>query len=639
MSRFFSFKIIISLIAISIIGIGIACKNPMDDAGIDLSTQPLLSVLNIQVVDADERTYTAIPDNAIVTLSGKDADKIYSLDGFKLLSVENGFISIGVLRRDTLNLANKPLEFMITVKANGYVDGRMNYRVATTNAQIATLRMINKDPNRIPKGVVIQETSFTVGTDTTTRTEIKLNTGGANGRTEDAQVILKQGTKMLDKDGKAVLGTVTATMVSFDASNPESLRSFPGGMNYGGSKDASTGSNIGGGTFTTFGFMALSMSVGGTDIKSFSQPLDVSMELNSGIGRSDSSGSALRAGQSIPVWSLNETNGDWQVEGLAGVTTGANGKLKATFSQSHLSWWNLDDPTCWYLTWWLGNGRPGLFNALGCVSCGNPVMTIRSPNTTGNPNGGSRFYVEILNGLSPSNMVIHSYYDDLVNGANVYFTNYLGGSGTGVNENQVIRFKVYDRQGGTLLNPTTQNTLYRPCNRANPVIDLSAMTIPPVPVTINIDFSGLCSSAAANMVIKPTTTFYYKDANVANSPWLPWGLMKDGVASSSALLRGKTYYFAVFHSKLNFETTRMGVLVAGAPAGTIKIPATRDGQNIVINLDATTTKNPAWGLSGNIYLRPIAGTDSYDLTDDLAKTNMRRYTFNSYMCDKFKKYF
>ncbi|MEY4904311.1 MAG: hypothetical protein RLZZ292_2126 [Bacteroidota bacterium] len=639
MSKFFGFKIIVSLIAISIIGIGMSCKNPMSDTVLELSTQPLLSVLNIQVVDADERTYTPIPDNAMVTLSGKDAAKIYALDGFKQLSIENGFISIGVLRKDTLGLANMPLEFMITVKANGYVDGRMNYRVATTNAQIATLRMINKDPSRIPPGVVIKETSFTVGIDTTTRTEVKLNTGTVNGRTEDAQVLLKQGTKLLDKDGKAVSGTVTATMVSFDATNPESLRSFPGGMNYGGSKDATTGADVGGGTFTTFGFMALSMSVGGTDIKSFSQPLEVSMELNSGIGRSDSTGSALQAGQKIPVWSLNETNGDWQIEGLAGVTTGANGKLKATFSQSHLSWWNLDDPTCWYLTWWLGNGQPGIFNALGCRSCGNPVMTIRSPNLTGNPDGGTRFYVEILNGLSSGNMVIHSYYDDLVNGANVYFTNYLGGAGTGVNENQVIRFKVYDRPGGTLLNPTTANTLYRPCNRANPIIDLSAMTIPPVPVTIVIDFSGLGACGVANTVIKPTTTFYYKDASLPNSAWLPWGLMIDGVASSSALLRGKTYYFGVFHSKLNFETTRMGVLVTGSPAGTIKIPATRDGQNIVINLDATTIKNAAWGLSGNIYLKPRAGTDIYDLTDVLTKTNMRKYTFNTYMCDKFKKYF
>jgi hypothetical protein len=208
MSKFFGFKIIVSLIAISIIGIGMSCKNPMSDTVLELSTQPLLSVLNIQVVDADERTYTPIPDNAMVTLSGKDAAKIYALDGFKQLSIENGFISIGVLRKDTLGLANMPLEFMITVKANGYVDGRMNYRVATTNAQIATLRMINKDPSRIPPGVVIKETSFTVGIDTTTRTEVKLNTGTVNGRTEDAQVLLKQGTKLLDKDGKAVSGTV-----------------------------------------------------------------------------------------------------------------------------------------------------------------------------------------------------------------------------------------------------------------------------------------------------------------------------------------------------------------------------------------------------------------------------------------------
>jgi hypothetical protein len=639
MNKVIGFKIIVLLIAVSIIGIGISCKNPMGDTPLEISNQPLLNILNIQAVDADERTYTPIPDNAIVTLSGKDAAKIYSLDGFKLPRIENGFISLGVLRKDTLGLANTPLEFMITVKATGYVDGRMNYRVATTDAQIATLRMINKDPSRIPPGVVIQEKTFTVGTDTTTQREETLNASRGSTRTEEAKVVLQAGTKLLDKNGNAVSGTVTATMVSFDASNPESLRSFPGGMNYGGSKDATTGTNVGGGTFTTFGFMALSMSAGGTDIKSFSQPLKVSMELNSGISRSDSAASPLKAGQKIPVWSLNETNGDWQVEDLATVTADASGKLKATFDQTHLSWWNLDDPTCWYLTWWLGNGRPGLFNALGCVSCGNPVMTIRSPNTTGNPHGGSRFYVEILNGLSPGNMVIHSYYDDLVNGGNVYFTNYLGGSGAGVNENQVIRFKVYDRPGGTLLNPTTANTLYRPCNRANPVIDLAAMTIPPQPVTINIDFSGLGACGTPNYLIKPTTTFYYKDANLPNSAWLPWGLMKDGVASSSALLRGKTYYFGVFHSKLNFETTRMGVLVSGAPAGTIKIPATQDGQNITISLDATTAKNPDWGLSGNIYLRPRAGTDIYDLTDDLKKTNMRKYTFNKYMCDRFKKYF
>lgn len=637
MNQGIQFKIVCFLIAVSIIFIGISCESPMKDVPVELSTAPLINTLNIQVVDANESTYTPIPDNAIVTISGKDAVKIHSLDGFEALRVENGFINIGLLRADTLNLANQPLEFMLTVKANGYIDGRMNYRIATTDAQIATLRMINKDPNKAPRGVVIQEKTFTV-VDTTT--EVRLNAAATNGREESAEVILKSGTKLFDKDGKPVTGTVTATMVSFDASSPESLRAFPGGLNYSGSKD-SAGTNTGGGTFTTFGFMALSMSVGNTDVKSFSKPLEVSMELNDKIGRSDSAGSALQAGQSIPVWSLNETNGEWQVENLAKVAaTGASGKLKATFAQSHLSWWNLDDPTCWYLSWWLGNGRQGVLNALGCASCGNPTMKIRSPNTTGNPNGGSRFYVEILNGKAPANpgMVIHSYYDDLVNNSNVYFTNYLGGVGTGVNENQWIRFRVFDRPGGQLLNPTTANTLYRPCNRANPIIDLSAMMIPPVPVTINIDFSGLGSQCGSpNLLIKPTTTFYYKDVSLPNSAWLPWGLMRNGIASSSVLLRGKTYKFAVFHSKLNFETTRMGVLVAGAPAGTIKIPATQG--NIIINLDATSVIHSAWELKGNIYLKQRTGTDIYDLTDTLTSTTMRRYPFSKYTCDKFKAYF
>lgn len=630
--------IIFSLLLIVIV----ACRKSIIDGTTWIPGEPLLNVLTIQVLDANPDVLLAISDNAKVSVVGKDADKVYSLEGSKTLNVENGFISVGLLRRDTA-LSGKTLEFMLIVQAEGYLDGRQNYVLTSVNAPTnEVLRMVRiANP---AKGVAVQTETITLGANNQTTAPITMNIT-VPGRAEDAKITVPAGTRMLDKDGNTVTGTVQATVVHFDATNPTSLNSFPGGLTYNSSRDSS-GSSRGGGSFTTFGFTAITMSAGGKEVKSFSQPMEVSMDLNQNIERADSAGNptALAIGQRIPVWSLNETSGEWQAEGLATVERDpASGKLKANFKQSHLSWWNLDDPSCAYQTWWLSYGKwlgfP--YDARGCESCGTAGLQIQSNFNTGNPNGGSRFYIEVYNAFSPW-QVYKSYHDDLVNGSTLYLNNYLGGLQRGLR----LFFKIYDRQGGTQLYPLAGQlpTIYQPCAdaAAGRKLNFSSVVLPPTKVTVRVDFSGTCAATggATAALFPNNASVLYKDASRPNDPWTLFGIMRNGVVESDVLRRGKSYIFGVFHGRLNFTTSVMGQLVAGAPIGSISIPATRDGQNINISLDNTPTH---WTLrgKGNLILRALPNTDNYILVpaSNPNATNARNYPLPTYLCDKYKQYF
>src|SRR5690606_26045282 len=91
------------------------------------------------------------------------------------------------------------------------------------------------------------------------------------------------------------------------------------------------------GSFTPAGVISIDMKVGNQDVKQFSKPLKVDMEINSEL-INPTTNQKIKAGDQIPVWSLDEAKGEYKRESTTTVVNN-NGKLMASFDVNHLSIW------------------------------------------------------------------------------------------------------------------------------------------------------------------------------------------------------------------------------------------------------------------------------------------------------------
>ncbi|RZM10503.1 MAG: hypothetical protein EOO88_48085, partial [Pedobacter sp.] len=176
----------------------------------------------------------------------------------------------------------------------------------------------------------------------TTATAINIETPVTPGMTEQAKISIAPGTQFFDASGNVINAARLETrVVNYGSDAPESLAAFPGGFN------ATTvlgenGQPIPSGVaFITAGFIAIDMYAGGTEVKSFSKPLTVTMGISKSLLNPET-GKLVKVGDVWPVWSLNDKTGQWANEAKGTIVADASGDLNASFSAVHLSFWNFD---------------------------------------------------------------------------------------------------------------------------------------------------------------------------------------------------------------------------------------------------------------------------------------------------------
>ena len=139
----------------------------------------------------------------------------------------------------------------------------------------------------------------------------------------------------VDANGQPVTGTIDVNITSVDVSNPAILAAFPGNFD-GIETDGSITPIISLGT-THFAFTQNG------------QPVQLANDAEAQItipifAGSYQNGIAVVAGDTIPLWSLDETTGIWQQEGAGTVVAQAASPtgLALSATVSHFSWWNCD---------------------------------------------------------------------------------------------------------------------------------------------------------------------------------------------------------------------------------------------------------------------------------------------------------
>ncbi|WP_160069172.1 astroprincin family protein [Sphingobacterium bovisgrunnientis] len=457
--------ILIALIAI-ISATFYTCKNPFN--GIEIITDGDLygnSPTGVVFINANELNPTPVGDFN-VTISGQDAGKVMNDLGKKDFKVVGGILSL-VLEDGVKPTKANPIQFHISGELTGYVPISQTITLDHDSVSVFVVRMVQY--RNLPEGtaaVVANNTTLAAGATTATKT-ITLPSSAT--KPEQTNIVLQTGTQFLTESGAPISGgTLTSNIVQYSASSPKALEAFPGGLSAQNLVDAN-GSKINAGSFVTAGFVAIDMKVGNQAVKKFSKPLKIDMELSSQI-INPTTGVAIKAGDQIPVWSLDESKGVWQREGMSTVATN-NGKLMASFDVPHLSYWSLN------------------FFTQNCTQ--DTRLTINANAAAANRQFGLRIVNQSGQPVSTAEDLTYT----MKSGANtITLTNM---------PNYSVKAEVYDKATGQ---KAAESAFFNPCSNQGVAITLNASSDDIVNVVL--DLIGKCPSKKAQVLPSSNIPLY-----------------------------------------------------------------------------------------------------------------------------------
>jgi len=168
-------------------------------------------------------------------------------------------------------------------------------------------------------------------------TTVDVASGGSRGGPDGTAAYFPPNS-FVDADGVAVSGEIDVSITPIDVSREAELAAFPG--DFEGIQEAGGETPI-----ITMGTVEFEFSQNGTPVSFSNANRDARIELPLFLTEYQD-GTAVAAGQTIPLWSLNEETGIWQQEGegtVAAKPASPHGFVLMA-NVSHFSWWNIDYP-------------------------------------------------------------------------------------------------------------------------------------------------------------------------------------------------------------------------------------------------------------------------------------------------------
>lgn len=490
---------------------GCAINNPIDGVTTRISNIPRTT--SIRVVFTDQNDGKIIKKSRInVTFTGQDAGNVITTNNIPLVSTVVDSMLVFSVADNIIPSVNRPIELVIVAKADNYLSTSQRLLIYSAGASDFIIPMVSHSPS-VP-GITYQNQPNVGTTTAATGTVAQISASSKSSSSiAGAEITIPSGTILKDKDGSVLSGTVAARITYFDATQPAAVASFPGGF-------AMRDENNTPGNFITAGFAALDMTVNGVDVKTFSSPVTVKLDINSNI-INPVTGTAVKAGDEIPLWSYDKENGKWKNEGVQKVSGPDKPGSSLSITKKdviHLSWWNLD----WHY--------PG-----GCPTSGTKIIF---------PTGGwQSLYVAVYYAAgnqfrSASPMFANDTTLQFFNAPNFpmkiktfmnyadFYTYYNGGIDKSVGNLQIDNLC----QTQTLTMPLA-------------ITESAALT------SVDINVRGICSNG--NILSKGNLDLYIFDYD--NNWWKLAGRIVDGHIKIDGLRLNTKYIFATYYNNWYFR--------------------------------------------------------------------------------------
>ncbi len=514
-----------------------------DDFTLVASTDFFKTSVNVQVNNSNGSPSDLGLGNGTVLnvkIKGPNASDIYFQDGSTTVGEDvvsnSGNVSFHLDPNLTPSDAN-PVEFTLVFEADGFISTSKTYKLTQDGNILDKLSMV--DISSPPMGVIHSTGSGTLSSGATTE-EITLTTSGSS-----AKLVIAEGTVMVDSDGNPLTGDIEIDMVYFNNEEESSLAVFPGGIM---ADVTDAGGNNSEGTFSSAGFVAIEISdENGNKATTFeNNPIEVSVSISNTTFNPENN-STVAAGDVVPVWSYDESNGEWTYESIDTIVLGGDGLLTVTAELDHLSYWNFD----WFTTGFCYNVPINITSSqipVGTYVYFEAAIYKAIDNTY---IGSGTYYVPVggadISYRMPSNM-------DVIIKPTLYNEDYLD-----VTFNEISTSNVCD--GNTTIDVSWSTNNYY----------------------TTFDVTGLCggdsTSSDGDTEIRPTFYFNYRDVT-EGGPW-KWGSMVDGIAYIS-LDPTHSYEILADYAGESYTSTISldGFLNDPSQLG--------DFSNIISNLDAAT---------------------------------------------------
>lgn len=384
-------------------------KNPVEGITVRVKNIPRTTSVRVEFLDQNTKALVSTP--ITIKFGGRNKNDVISdvNNPITQMNVRDG-IAYFAIKDDIVPTAENPVEVIIIVQSTQYLSTSSRVLITKTGSNSFFVNLLKPPVNPgipAPAGITSNEQNFgNVATTSGTTTNIVATSGG----TLKSTLTVPAGTVLRDANGNSLSGTVTTQLTYFDATTRSAIPSFPGGF----SVNTNTSGN---GGFVTAGFSAINMFVGNTAVESFSRPVNVQIQVNPNT-INPTTGTTVRPGDQIPMWSYNESTGNWTFEGNYTLqsTIGPEGKQVLFVEKSdvtHLSYWNLDwflnscyqsskirfIGGCWnFLYWYIEYANGQGYIAYGSVTSNDPeIILLNSPSNLPVKISVFETYTDLLN--------------------------------------------------------------------------------------------------------------------------------------------------------------------------------------------------------------------------------------------------
>ncbi|MCF8425692.1 MAG: hypothetical protein K9H61_03380 [Bacteroidia bacterium] len=200
-------------------------KNPIEGVGITIKASAVGAPNIFRVINANTGYSDPQFENAIVKISGDDADIIYTADGSKTIKIVEGQFGLSV-RSGIKASSDNPIKFNILVSIPGYLDLYMPFEITNETPITTTLSLINLTTP--PPSVSSKDTFANVSAGGELMDTLKFTTPIPANGDANAEITINPGTKFFDENGNPFVGKVNAKAVFIEPKTEDELYTFPG---------------------------------------------------------------------------------------------------------------------------------------------------------------------------------------------------------------------------------------------------------------------------------------------------------------------------------------------------------------------------------------------------------------------------